>query len=153
MIVPNIISAVSMFFFFADVPVFGTVGSIVIGHTVLALPVAVIMLSSTLQGVDGRLENAAMSLGASRLTAFRRITLPLIAPGLVSAGIFAFLSSFDELLVAMFMAGHGDQTLPVRIWSAVQFQLDPGIAAISALLVLLSVAALLLAQFTALRRR
>ncbi len=153
MIVPNIISAISMFFFFADKPGFGAFLSIAIGHSVLALPIATIMLSATLQGMDRRLEDAAMSLGASRLTAFRRITLPLIAPGIAAAGIFAFLSSFDELLVAMFLAGQGTQTLPVRIWNAVQFQLDPSIAAISALLVVLSVLCLLAVHLLAGRRR
>jgi putative spermidine/putrescine transport system permease protein len=113
-----------------------------IGHTVLALPVAVILLSATLQGVDQRLEQAALSLGASRFTAFRRITLPLVAPGVAAAAIFAFLSSFDELLVSMFLAGPGQETLPVKIWNSVLFQLDPSIAAVSALLVLLSVVAL-----------
>ena len=153
MIVPNIISAMAMFFFFSEAKAFSSTLAIAIGHTVVAMPIAVIILSSTLQGVDVRLENAAMSLGASRWTAFRRITLPLIAPGLASAAIFSFLSSFDELLIAMFMGGQGTQTLPVRIWSTVVFQLDPSIAAISALLVLLSAFALFLSQTLANRRR
>lgn len=152
MIVPNIISAIAMFFFFADKgAVFGSMPAIIIGHAVIALPIAIIILSANLQGVDGRLENAAMSLGASRYTAFRRITLPLIAPGIASACIFAFLSSFDELLIAMFMAGSTAQTLPVRIWNAVLFQLDPTIAAISALLVVVSILALLAANLVARR--
>ena len=135
MIVPNIISAISMFFFFADIHLASGQVPIIIGHTVLAVPVAVIILCATLQGVDGRLENAALSLGADRLTAFRRITLPLIAPGIASAAIFAFLSSFDELVIALFMASPSTQTLPVRIWNSVLFQLDPTIAAISTLLI------------------
>lgn len=143
MIVPNIISAIAMFFFFSGLPMIGSTSAIVIGHAVLALPIAVIILSATLQSVDIGLENAALSLGAGRLTAFRRITLPLIAPGIASAGIFAFLSSFDELLVAMFMATGTAQTLPVRIWNSVLFQLDPTIAAVSALLILVSVLCLL----------
>lgn len=151
MIVPNIISAIAMFFFFAESVPLGSVASIAIGHAVIALPIAVIILSSTLQGVDSRLENAALSLGADRFTAFRRITLPLIAPGIASACIFAFLSSFDELLIAMFMAGSQAQTLPVRIWNSVLFQLDPTIAAVSALLVVVSVVALLAANL-AMRR-
>ncbi|MDR5836259.1 ABC transporter permease [Caballeronia sp. LZ034LL] len=138
MIVPNVIAAIAMFFFFSDVAVFGNIGSIVIGHAVVSSPIAVIILSSTLQAFDGRLEDAAMSLGASRMTAFRRISLPMIAPGVMSAAIFAFLTSFDELLIALFMAGTLSQTLPVRIWNAVLFQLDPKIAAVSALLVIVS---------------
>jgi putative spermidine/putrescine transport system permease protein len=147
MIVPNIIAAIAMYFFFADLPALGTVTSIVIGHAVVSSPIAVIILSSTLQSFDGRLEDAAMSLGASRATAFRRITLPIIAPGLASAAIFAFLTSFDELLIALFLAGTSSQTLPVRIWNAVLFQLDPKIAAISALLVILSAVTLGLVSF------
>jgi len=153
MIVPHIIAAIAMFFFFSTVKVFGSVVAISIGHAVLALPIAVIILSATMQGVDQRLEDAAMSLGASRQTAFRRITLPLIAPGIASASIFAFLSSFDELLVGIFLGSQGSQTLPVRIWSSVTFQLDPSIAAVSALLVIVSVLALLAANFFTRRSR
>jgi putative spermidine/putrescine transport system permease protein len=147
MIAPNIISAIAMYFFFAKVNYFSGAVAISVGHAVLAIPIATIIISSTLQGVDQRLENAAMTLGATRFTAFRRITMPLIAPGIASACIFAFLSSFDELLVALFMGDRGTQTLPVRIWSSVTFQLDPSIAAVSAILVLISVAALLAANF------
>lgn len=153
MIVPNIIAAIAMFFFFASLPAVNAVAAIVIGHVVLSFPIAVIILSSTLQGVDQRLEQAALSMGASHLTAFRRITLPLIAPGIASAGIFAFLSSFDELLVAMYLSNHGVETLPVRIWNSVNFQLDPSIAAVSALLVLVSIVALLLANLLSNRAR
>lgn len=143
MIVPNIIAAVSLFFFFAKLPQVASVVSIVIGHTVIALPVAVIIFCSTLQAIDGQLENAAMSLGASRTVAFLRVSLPLILPAIVTACIFAFLSSFDELLIAMFMLLGGAQTLPVRIWNDVQFQLEPTVVAVSALLVLVSVIAIM----------
>jgi len=139
MILPGIITSIAVFFFLSKLGLAGSLYGMAIGHTVLALPVAVILLSATLQGVDQRLEQAALSLGASRFTAFRRITLPLVAPGLAAAGIFAFLTSFDELLVSMFLAGPGQATLPVRIWSSVLFQLDPSIAAVSVLLVLISV--------------
>ncbi|UVV67858.1 ABC transporter permease [Brucella anthropi] len=144
MIVPNVISAVAMFFFFSDLPGIASTLAITIGHTVLAIPIATIILASTLQGVDIRLENAALSLGADRFTAFRRITLPLIAPGIASAFVFAFLSSFDELLIAMFMSGTGSQTLPVRIWNTVLFELNPTIAAVSTLLIGITVVCLLL---------
>lgn len=153
MIVPNIISAIAMFFFFADIHLASGPLPIVIGHTVLAIPIAVIILSATLQGVDGRLEDAALSLGADRLTAFRRITLPLIAPGIASAAIFAFLSSFDELVIALFMASPSTQTLPVRIWNSVLFQLDPTIAAISTLLILASSLCLVAANLLSARSR
>jgi putative spermidine/putrescine transport system permease protein len=146
MIVPNVISAIAMFFFFSDLPGVTSFTAVTIGHSILAIPIATIILSSTLQGVDIRLENAALSLGASRFTTFRRITLPLIAPGIGSAFVFAFLSSFDELLIAMFMSGTGAQTLPVRIWNTVLFELDPTIAAVSTLLIVTTVICLLLAS-------
>lgn len=88
-----------------------------------------------------------MSLGAGNFTVFRRITFPLAAPGMISAAIFSFLSSFDELLIAMFMAGNEAQTLSVRIWNSVQFQLDPTIAAVSVLLVLITMVTLLTANW------
>ena len=145
MILPGIITSISAYFFFSEIGLVGSVAGIALGHTVLALPVALIILSATFGGFDIRLEQAALSLGAGRLAAFRRVTLPLIAPGLVSAAIFAFLSSFDELLMALFLSGPGTQTIPVRIWNAVQFQLDPSVAAVSAILLLVSVVALGLA--------
>ncbi|QTF09225.1 ABC transporter permease [Brenneria izadpanahii] len=147
MIVPNIISALSLFFFFSDVDIFNSISAIIIGHTIIALPVATIIISSTLQGIDSQLEYSAMSLGASNFTVFRRITFPLAAPGMVTAALFSFLSSFDELLIALFMAGNSVQTLSVRIWNSVQFELDPTIAAVSVLLVLITIVFLLTANF------
>jgi putative spermidine/putrescine transport system permease protein len=146
MIVPSIITSIAVFFFFSAIGMPSFAG-IVIGHVALAIPVATIILSATLQGFDIRLEQAAQSLGASPLTALRRITLPIIGPGIAAAAIFAFLSSFDELLVAVFLSEPNQQTLPVRIWNAVQFQLDPTIAAVSTLLIVLSVVALAASAF------
>lgn len=146
MIVPHIITSIAVFFFFSSVGISSFAG-MVIGHVALAIPVAAIILSATLQGFDIRLEQAALSLGASNLTALRRITLPMVAPGIVAASIFAFLSSFEELLVAMFMSAPAQQTLPVKIWNAVQFQLDPTIAAVSAFLIIFSAAALALGNY------
>lgn len=146
MIVPNVISALALFFFFSAVEVFNSVSAIIIGHAVVALPVATIIISSTLQGIDRQLEYSAMSLGASDFTVFRRITFPLAAPGMISAAIFSFLSSFDELLIAMFMADNDTQMLSVQIWNNVQFQLDPTIAAVSVLLVCITIMTLLTAN-------
>ncbi|MFC3395148.1 ABC transporter permease [Brenneria rubrifaciens] len=143
MIVPNIISALALFFFFSAVDIVDSVSAIVIGHAVIAFPIATIILSSTLQGIDRQLEYAAMSLGASDFTVLRRITFPLAAPGMISAAIFSFLSSFDELLISMFMAGNDVPTLSVRIWNNIQFELEPTIAAVSVLLILITVVMLL----------
>ncbi|PWC13623.1 ABC transporter permease [Brenneria roseae subsp. americana] len=146
MIVPNIISALSLFFFFSAVEIADSVSAIIIGHAVISFPIATIIISSSLQGIDSQLEYAAMSLGASGFTVLRRITFPLAAPGMISAAIFSFLSSFDELLISMFMAGNDVQTLSVRIWNNIQFELEPTIAAVSVLLILITVVMLLTAN-------
>ncbi|WP_409306198.1 ABC transporter permease [Pectobacterium sp. B1J-3] len=146
MIVPNVISALSLFFFFSSVDIIDSVSAIIIGHAIISFPIATIIISSTLQGIDSQLEYAAMSLGANDFTVLTRITFPLAAPGMISAAIFSFLSSFDELLISMFMAGHDVQTLSVRIWNNIQFELEPSIAAVSVLLILVTVSMLLLAN-------
>lgn len=151
MIVPGIITAIAVYFFFAALDMIGSVAAMALGQAILAIPVAVIILSASLQGFDLRLEQAAMSLGASRVTAFRRVTLPLIAPGLFSAAVFAFLTSFDELLIPLFLSGPTVQTLPVRIWNTVLFQLEPTVAAVSALMITVTVVALAAANLA--RRR
>jgi len=109
-IVPTVITAIGLYFFFVRLKATGSILAMALGHTVLALPIVVIIIAATLQGFDTRLEQAALSLGASRLTALRRITLPLIAPGVLSAALFAFLTSFDELLIPLFLSGVEVQT-------------------------------------------
>ncbi len=134
-IVPTVITAIGLYFFFARLKATGSILAMALGHTVLALPVVVIIIAATLQGFDVRFEQAALSLGASRLTALRRITLPLIAPGVLSAALFAFLASFDELLIPLFLSGVEAQTLTVRIWNSLQLEVDPTIAAVSSFLI------------------
>jgi putative spermidine/putrescine transport system permease protein len=142
LIVPTIITAIALHFLFSDMGLIGTTVAIVIGHTVLALPIAAILVTGTLQAFDVRLEQAALSMGASRWTTFRRVTLPLIAPGVVSAALFSFLTSFEELLVPLFVAGPFNQTLPLRIWNSVLFGLDPTVTAVSTLLIAVTVVVL-----------
>lgn len=135
LIVPTIITAIGLYFFFVRLKATGSILAIALGHTVLALPVVVIIMAATLQGFDLRLEQAALSLGASRLTALRRVTLPLIMPGVLSAALFAFLASFDELLIPLFLAGAEVQTLTVRVWNSLLLEVDPTIAAVSSFLI------------------
>ena len=135
MIVPTVITAIGLYFFFVRLKATGSILAMALGHTVLALPVVVIIMAAALQGFDMRLEQAALSLGASRLTALRRITLPLILPGLLSAALFAFLTSFDELLIPLFLSGVEAQTLTVRIWNSLLLEVDPTIAAVSSFLI------------------
>jgi putative spermidine/putrescine transport system permease protein len=150
-IVPTVITAIGLYFFFVRLKATGSILAMALGHTVLALPIVVVIIGATLQGVDVRLEQAALSLGASRVTTLRRITLPLIAPGVLSAALFAFLTSFDELLVPLFLSGVDAQTLTVRIWNSLQLEVDPTIAAVSAFLI--GVTTVVLAASAVLRRR
>jgi putative spermidine/putrescine transport system permease protein len=142
MIVPTIITAIALYFFFVRIKATGSILAMALGHTVLALPVVVIIIAATLQGLDIRLEQAALSLGASRLTALRRVTLPLIMPGVLSAALFAFLTSFDELLIPLFLSGVEVQTLTVRVWNSLLLEVDPTIAAVSSFLIAVTVAVL-----------
>ncbi|WP_224404731.1 ABC transporter permease [Afifella sp. IM 167] len=135
MIVPHIITAVSLYF--ASVPL-GLVGNrlwIAVAHSTLAVPIVVLILMSALQDVDINLERAAMSLGADRWTVFRRVVLPLTLPALLSAALFSFLISFDELIISLFLSGVASETLPVRIWNSLRMAVEPTIAAVSAFLI------------------
>lgn len=135
MIVPTIVTAIGIYFLMVRIGLNGTVLAIAIGHSVVAFPLMVIIVSATLQDFDIRLEHAAISLGASPLKAFWLVTCPVIAPGLLTATLFAFLTSFDELIVPLFLGGPYTQTLAVRIWNSVMLEIEPTIAAASTLLI------------------
>jgi putative spermidine/putrescine transport system permease protein len=151
LIVPGIIVAIGIYFFYARLGVVGNPIALVLAHTCLAVPFVVINVSATLHGFDERLEYAAMSLGASPWGAFRQVTLPLIRPGVLAGALFAFITSFDELIVALFVSGTTAVTLPRRMWEGIRFEIDPTIAAVSTILVAFSGALLLTAEL--LRRR
>jgi ABC-type spermidine/putrescine transport system permease subunit II len=134
-IVPHVITAIAMYFVTAR---FGLVGNVLwIGfcHAVVALPIVLLILVSALQGVDVNLERAALSLGSSRAAVLRRVVIPIAFPGIMSAALFAFLASFDELIISLFLAGVRSQTLPVRIWNSLHLEIEPIIAAVSAFLI------------------
>jgi putative spermidine/putrescine transport system permease protein len=139
MIVPSIISAVAMYAAFARFEIVGTRLGMIIGHAILGLPFVVINVSASLQKMDWRIEHAARSLGASPARAFFEITLPIIRPGVMAGAVFAFLTSFDEVVVSLFLAGIDAATLPVQMWSGIRFEMSPMVAAVSCLLLLLSV--------------
>lgn len=151
MVVPIVITAVALFFFFAKLGLVGTYAGLVLAHALLGAPFVVITVTATLSGFDWTLMRAAASLGAAPLTAFRRVMLPIIFPGVASGGLFAFVTSFDEIVVALFLAAPDQRTLPRQIFSGVREYVSPAIAAVATLLVLL--AALLLAVTELLRRR
>jgi putative spermidine/putrescine transport system permease protein len=151
MIVPVIIIAIAVYFHFARLKFVGNIYALTLAHTILAIPIVVITVSASLQGIDQTLEYAAMSLGANRLKTFFKITFPLIKPGVISGALFAFITSFDEVVIAFFLSGYRAITLPRHMWSAIREEIDPTIAAVSSILVFVSI--LLLVSVAILRRR
>jgi putative spermidine/putrescine transport system permease protein len=150
-IVPSIITAIAMYYLAGKLGLIGNFLWLGLSHAVIAMPIVLLILLSALHAVDPNLERAALGLGSSRVGVFRRIVLPLVLPGLMSAALFAFLASFDELLISLFLAGVHAQTLPVRIWNSLNLQVEPTIAAVSAFLI--AVTTLILAADGVLRHR
>lgn len=143
MILPHIVIAVSLFYVFARVGLVGTTAGLVLGHTVLAIPYVVITLLAVLGRHDVRLEQAAHTLGANRLETFRHVTFPLLKPGFVAAFMFAFVISFDELTIALFVTGGRVTTLPKRMWDEALLHVSPSLAAV-ATVVLVAMSAVVL---------
>ena len=135
LIVPHVITAIAMYLLSGPFKLVGNVFWIGLCHATVVLPIVLLILLSTLQSVDINLERAALSLGASRLAVFWQIVIPLALPGIISAALFAFLASFDELVISLFLAGVKSETLPVRIWNSLHLQVEPIIAAVSAFLI------------------
>jgi len=150
MIVPTIVVAVALYSAFAKLGLVGTKFGLILAHTVLALPFVVINVSAVIQKLDWRIVDAARSLGADPATAFRKVTLPAIMPGVAAGAIFAFLTSFDEVVVALFLSGVNSRTLPVQMWNGIRFEVSPAVAAASSIVLIVSVAVLIL---TAILRR
>lgn len=144
LIVPVIVSAIAVFDIFNQLGLLRTFQGLVLAHTILAVPFAVIIIESALRNYDIALEEAAMSLGASRVTAFRKITMPLIAPSLFASALFAFITSWDEVVMVLFVGGATKQTLPRRMFEFLTTEIRPTIAAISAMLIFALLAVLIL---------
>jgi ABC-type spermidine/putrescine transport system permease subunit II len=137
LIVPTILTAIATFDLFSRLHLVDTTLGLVLGHTILALPFTTVILTVALQGVNVDLEAAAMSLGASPLRAFLSVTVPNIAPSLVGALLFAFIASWDEVVMALFLT-NDQPTLPVYMFSFLSTQIRPTIAAVSTLLLVLA---------------
>jgi len=137
-----VITAIALYFLSSTLGLIGARPWISVAHAVIGLPIVVLILMSALQGVAENLERAACGMGASRWMTFRRVVIPLAWPGVVSAALFSFLTSFDELIIAMFLAGLSAETLQTRIWNSLLMDAEPIIAAVSALLILATVAVL-----------
>lgn len=151
MIVPLIISAAGMYFFFSSVGLQGTYWGVVLAHAILGIPFVIITVTATLVGFDKSLTRAAASLGAGPVRTFFRVQLPLILPGVISGGLFAFITSFDEVVVVIFVGSAAQKTLPWQMFIGLREQISPTILAVATLMVGLSI--LLLITMEMLRRR
>lgn len=151
MIVPLIISAAGMFFFYSSIGLAQTFPGVILAHAALGTPFVVITVTATLIGFDHSLTRAAASLGAPPQTTFFKVVLPLITPGVISGALFAFITSFDEIVIVLFVAGVEQRTIPREMWSGIREQISPTILAVATVLVAISIA--LLTTLELLRRR
>lgn len=147
LILPRIIIAVALFYFYAPIGLIGTEVGLILGHTLLALPYVVITVMAVLKNYDQRLDQAAASLGATPPRVLWHITMPLIKSGLVAAFLFAFVTSFDELTIALFISAGLATTLPKQMWDDAILQVSPTLAAISTLLLIFVTVVILLAEY------
>ncbi|MBS36606.1 MAG: polyamine ABC transporter permease [Thiotrichales bacterium] len=150
-IVPIVVTAIGMFYFYAQIGLASTLKGIILAHTALGVPFVVITVSATLAGFDYNMLRAGAILGANPITVFRKVTLPIITPGLASGGLFAFATSWDEVVVVLFLASTEQHTVPRRMWSGIRELLSPTIIAAATLLIIVSIALMLTMEW--LRRR
>ncbi|SES32737.1 putative spermidine/putrescine transport system permease protein [Tranquillimonas rosea] len=151
MIVPLIISAAGMYFFYSRIGLQGTYVGVVLAHAALGIPFVIITVTATLVGFDQSLVRASANLGAGPVRTFFKIQMPLILPGVISGGLFAFITSFDEVVVVLFVGSAGQQTLPWQMFTGLREQISPTILAVATILVTISI--LLLTTVELLRRR
>jgi putative spermidine/putrescine transport system permease protein len=152
MMIPVILIAIGVFYVYVQIKMVNTIPGLVIAHTMLALPLVLIIVSASLKSFDINLEMAARNLGASRFRAFMSVTLPQIRFAVVTAALFSFLSSFDEVIVALFVSGGENSTLTRNMFNALRDQIDPTIASISTIMVLISTTLLIATQFLGKKR-
>ena len=141
LVLPVIVLAVGLFLMYVPLKLLGSPLGIVFGHSVLAIPYVTIIVAATLKNFDERLEWAAMSLGANRSRTLWSVTIPLVRPGILAGALFAFITSFDELLIALFVSGTRAVTLPRLLWDFVRSEASPVIAVVSVLLTVFSIVA------------
>ncbi|MBK7953033.1 MAG: ABC transporter permease [Candidatus Accumulibacter sp.] len=146
MVVPVVIVGVAVYLFFSPLGLTGSYTGLVLAHAVLGVPFVVITVTATLQGFDYNLVRAAASLGANPVTTFFKVTLPLVAPGVVSGALFAFATSFDEVVVTLFLASPEQSTLPRQMFSGIRDNISPTIAAVATVLIVLATLMLLVLE-------
>ncbi len=143
LIVPPIVNALAFYRTWIDLKWLDSIGGVVVAHTVLCIPLVLITVSTSLSGFDRRIEQAARSLGAEPFTVLRRIVVPNIAPGILSGAAFSFVTSWDEVVVVLFLTSRQVVTLPVVIWSSLTERVDPAVAAISVVMIVATLIAVL----------
>lgn len=152
-LVPSIIIAIAIYKFESQVGLIGTTLGIVIAHTILAFPFVFVTVLSGLNDLDVNLENAALILGANPWQALFRVTLPIISPSVISGALFAFSTSFDELVVTLFISGISSKTLPVQMWDGIRNEIDPTIAAVSSIIISSLIFIMIVSQFLKINRQ
>lgn len=146
LLIPGIVLGIALLQYFTVIGLTQSFFRLALGHLVLCLPYAIRSISASLYGLDRTLEEAAWTMGASRGRAFRRVVMPLIRPGLASGFLFAFVTSFDNVVVSIYLIGADTVTLPIRILNWVEWQFDPSIAAISAVVLVVTAVIVLTAE-------
>ncbi|MDH5529490.1 MAG: ABC transporter permease [Paracoccaceae bacterium] len=141
LVIPPIISAMAFYRVFVPMGLLDTYAGLILAHTVLAAPLALITVSASLAGFDQRLEQASRNLGASNLTTMRRVILPSIRPGVLAGAVFAFIASWDEIVVTLFISKFNVYTLPRRIWNGIRENTDPTVAAAAVVLIFITLIA------------
>lgn len=146
LIVPVIVTAIALYRTMIDIAMTGSIWAIAVGHAILALPLVVINVGVSLRSVDPSWPLAAAGLGAGPWMIFRTITLPNIVPGVIAGAVFAAMNSFDEVVIAVFLAGYQTKTLPVKMWEAIRIEFTPVVAVAATVMILLAVVLFLLAR-------
>jgi len=146
LVFPGVVIGVALLQFYAALRMNGTLLGLAVAHVVITVPYVVRAVTASLQGIDPELESAARVLGASGPVAFFTVTLPLIRPGVAAGALFSFIVSFDNVPVSIFLLGPGQMTLPVKIFTAIEYGVDPSIAAVSTMLIALTGVGLAVAE-------
>ena len=146
MVIPVILAAAGMFFFYSTLGLTQSHLGLILAHAALGTPFVVVTVTATLSGFDTNLVRAAHSLGAGPITTFRRVQLPLIAPGVASGALFAFAASFDEVVVVLFLGGLEQRTIPRQMWSGIREEINPTILAAATILILFALLFLLVVE-------
>ena len=146
LVTPVVVLAIGDFMVFSRWQITGTTLGLVIAHTVLAVPLVIVSVTASLHTISPNLADASASLGAGPIRTFWRVTIPLLRPGIAAGGVFAFITSWDEVVTSIFLSSPSNRTLPVLIWNEIRTNLTPTIAAVGTVLIAVSIMALIVVQ-------